>query len=512
MQSIAWNLFCEASSCKTNLCNVKFNPINMQKLFLLFTLISFEIVFSQTQVSKIYTNYNTFWQTGVGNVIPDNSHDLLAFTVGGVTYSTGVNDLLLEQRNVVFEDGSYAALPINASQPASSSTYIGVGTNFGGSGNVTPVPVSQPFFQYLGDGTGGRGLDIGTAIFNYPSGSRITFDLTNINPNSIGDGIPDIVITQMGDIGNVTDKFYFLDENNISVAPVYNVSLSGVTSIGRFSWKFYSAINNPPTFATNVASGTREVRLLALDWTDLGLTAANVGQVKKFVQEFSGQSDLSFIAYNRNSVSLTQFIDGYVFKDSNGGTPDGLPFPGLTVSRRNSNGVTVTTTTDAFGYYRFDNIISGTYRIEVTVPTNYTVTGNSSTNPNNSTNNFLNVNVSTLPVQNRNFGLYRSACVKTGATGTATGGSEVGILTKARQSNANWPANVPNGHIVMDSSNKGFVVTHITTTQRNAMTPVDGMVIYNTDLQCIQLYRGATPGTDYRRVGWNCITKTCNEE
>lgn len=488
----------------------------MKKILLLSALILFKLIYSQTQITKIYTNYNTFWESGVsGALVPDNSHELLAFTVGGTTFSTGVNDLLLEQRNVTFEPSSYAALPVRTNQSAISGTFIGVGMNYGGNGNVSPVPVSQPFFRYLTDGSV-RGLDLGTAIFNFPTGSRIAFDLANVNPNSIGDGIPDIVITQMGAIdATATDKFYFTDEFGATVGLVYDVNLQGVASIGSFRWKFYNAERNPPTFdpSPNTSGNTRETRLLAIDWADLGLTVQNAGQVSTFVQEFSGKSDLAFIAYNRNSVSLTQFIDGYVFKDSNAGTPDGLPFPGITVSRRNSNGVTVTTTTDAFGYYRFDNIISGTYRIEVTVPANYKVVGNSSTNPNNITNNFLNVTVNDLPVQNRNFGLYRSApCVRAGAGGTPVGGSEVGILTKSMQSIADWPQSVPNGHIVMDSSNKGFVVTHMTTAQRNAMTPVDGMVIYNTDLQCVQLYRGTSPATDYRRVGWNCIAKTCNVE
>ncbi|MGC4128928.1 MAG: hypothetical protein QM564_05065, partial [Bergeyella sp.] len=105
-------------------------------------------------------------------------------------------------------------------------------------------------------------------------------------------------------------------------------------------------------------------------------------------------------------------------------------------------------------------------------------------------------------------------CVKPGASGTPLY-TKVGILTKGSITNSTgsikWPENVPNGHIVMDSAEKGFVITHMTTLQRDALTPVDGMLIYNTDLGCVQLYRGTAPGVDTSRTGWNCIERGCNE-
>ncbi|MBA5630499.1 lectin-like domain-containing protein [Moheibacter lacus] len=103
-------------------------------------------------------------------------------------------------------------------------------------------------------------------------------------------------------------------------------------------------------------------------------------------------------------------------------------------------------------------------------------------------------------------------CVKPGATGAPAGFSKVGILTKGDPSIANWPNDVPNGYLVLDAAQKGMVVTHMTTAQRDALTPVDGMVIYNTEEDCLQLYRGTAPGIDSDRTGWNCIERGCNEE
>lgn len=102
-------------------------------------------------------------------------------------------------------------------------------------------------------------------------------------------------------------------------------------------------------------------------------------------------------------------------------------------------------------------------------------------------------------------------CVKPGIAGVPAGFSQVGILTKGEASIAGWPENVPNGHIVLDAANKGMVVTHMTSDQRDALTAVEGMLIYNTDLNCVQLYRGTLPGVVTERAGWNCIQRGCNE-
>ncbi len=103
-------------------------------------------------------------------------------------------------------------------------------------------------------------------------------------------------------------------------------------------------------------------------------------------------------------------------------------------------------------------------------------------------------------------------CVNPGATGDALT-SSVGILTKGNStpSVTNWPQSVPNGYLVLDAAQKGFVITHKTTEQRDALTPVAGMMIYNTDLNCVQLYRGTSPAVAGSGTGWVCIERGCNE-
>lgn len=113
----------------------------------------------------------------------------------------------------------------------------------------------------------------------------------------------------------------------------------------------------------------------------------------------------------------------------------------------------------------------------------------------------------------RGYGLNRVACVctKPGALGTPSEFTSVGITTKSNLTVADWPKSIPNGHLALDSTNKGLIITHVTNAQRDALIPIDGMLIYNTDLGCVQLYRGNNPSVDNARRGWNCLTKGCNK-
>lgn len=470
------------------------------------------VFFAQVTASKIYTDFNGFWESMVsGATIPDNSHNLLAFEVGSTVYSTGVNDNVLTTHGITFSPGNFTALPIATNPNPTDGTYIGVGKMYGGSGNISPIPVSLPIAQYLRDGV--KGLDIGSAIFNFPVSAEINYQIDGITLSSIGDGIPDLVITQMGQISNVQDHYMFKDAAGNIVGSQYTVDLSTIQSLGLFRWKFYNANVNPPTYnnvvGPNDTNNTRDVRVVTLDWADLGITSANAGLVKTFVQEFSGQSDLSFTAYNEGSINLRLPISGTVFNDNNGGVPNGTSYQNATVVLNSSAGNTVSSTsTDVNGYYAFNNVVQGDYSINLSIPAGYQVVGNSD----GQASAMMNIQVGNFPVQNKDFGIYRLPCVKPGALGTPAGFAKMGILTKKNISLPSWPKNVPNGHIVMDSDSKGFVITHMTTTQRNALVPAVGMMIYNTTLQSVQIYRGNTPGVDTSRLGWSSITRACNEE
>lgn len=62
-----------------------------------------------------------------------------------------------------------------------------------------------------------------------------------------------------------------------------------------------------------------------------------------------------------------------------------------------------------------------------------------------------------------------------------------------------WPANVPNGHVVIESKNKGFVITRVSSSAA-ILNPVEGMLIYDIAAGCVKLYNGTV---------WNCLAKDC---
>ncbi|MEZ4854173.1 choice-of-anchor L domain-containing protein [Flavobacterium sp.] len=96
-------------------------------------------------------------------------------------------------------------------------------------------------------------------------------------------------------------------------------------------------------------------------------------------------------------------------------------------------------------------------------------------------------------------GSFKSDCSKSPKTTGTPNESKVGIGT-FQSIQTNWPNSINNGALVLDSKNKGFVITRLTTLERDAISAVEGMLIYNKTENCFQLYNGTT---------WNCIEETC---
>src|SRR5690606_3504075 len=89
-------------------------------------------------------------------------------------------------------------------------------------------------------------------------------------------------------------------------------------------------------------------------------------------------------------------------------------------------------------------------------------------------------------------------------TDIITGGdpSKIGISTLEDQADG-WPENIPNGFIVLESKEKGFVITRVANTSTVTITdPVEGMLVYDEADKCIKLYNGSE---------WNCIEQECDE-
>lgn len=257
-------------------------------------------IHGQMPITGVYTNYGGFWSSTILNnspVKPDSSHMLLGFTYNGSVYSTGVANNVLLTNGVTFSPGTFQSFQIpSGSIFAGGTAVIGVGNLYGGGpGNVLPLPVTNDMAVYLSDGT--QGLDMGTAVFNIPS-SDVNFPVNNFIASALSDGIPDIIVTQVGQppAAGSLDSFQFENSAGTVVGNPVAISLSGINVLGTGYWKFYNP-TNPPTYnAGNL--GDRPLRMVGFELSDFGLTTANVGTIVRFVHKLSGNSDQAFIAYN----------------------------------------------------------------------------------------------------------------------------------------------------------------------------------------------------------------------
>jgi len=76
--------------------------------------------------------------------------------------------------------------------------------------------------------------------------------------------------------------------------------------------------------------------------------------------------------------------------------------------------------------------------------------------------------------------------------------SNIGVSTLETQVNG-WPENIFNAFIVLESKNKGLVISRVT--NQNAIAiPEEGMLIYDIEADCVKLFDGTV---------WNCIKLLC---
>jgi len=127
---------------------------------------------------------------------------------------------------------------------------------------------------------------------------------------------------------------------------------------------------------------------------------------------------------------------------------------------------------------------------------------------NGSTNNFVSTSSpifgDTYYPRTNDYFIQRCVCYDDANTATAGIDSKVGFsnLQKIIPNNGSWPASRKSAHIVLESNNKGFVISRMTTTQITAIvSPQEGMMVYDTIAKCLKIYSGSA---------WSCFsTPTC---
>ena len=76
-------------------------------------------------------------------------------------------------------------------------------------------------------------------------------------------------------------------------------------------------------------------------------------------------------------------------------------------------------------------------------------------------------------------------------------------ITSLNRSNSDWVTLRGNAFLVLESQNKGFVITRLTTVQINQLVAVEGMLVYDTTVNCLKMYNGTT---------WGCLEQGCVDE
>lgn len=262
-------------------------------------------------ISGIITDYNGYWKSSlssINGVKPSNSHNLLAFTYNGVQYSTGVNNELLSSNGENFVAADFWSLPVaSITGSINSNTKIGLGALYDGvyNGPSNPAPENN-IPKYLTDGI--KGLDLGTCIANLPVGT-LSFYTSNLQASAIGDGVPDIIVTQIADpTGNSFDRYEFVDENGVRIGNYKDIVFTNIAPIGNWIADFYEARNNPMTLNGGFTQTERPLRLWAADLSEFGITSSNLSAVHKFQISLCGNSDVAFVAYNNRSISITNVL------------------------------------------------------------------------------------------------------------------------------------------------------------------------------------------------------------
>ncbi|PXY44568.1 DUF7507 domain-containing protein [Flavobacterium hydrophilum] len=287
------------------------------KVVVLFFLFITTKTISQTGVTRIYTDWNGYFTSNSATTVvanqPNTENNLLAFEWGGKTYATGANNSALTTHSIVFENTLFRALKIQALNYGSGTFFL-QGSMIDGSltNRVLMPPISgttslpSELASRLTDGI--NGLSLGTGIANIlPGSASFKIGTSNIETSAIADNTPDIVVTQVASPNSTVDTFRFVDVNDVTVGTVVNVNFNSnsIPVVGTYRLDLFNANNGTPSSTYN-ANETREIRLLGMDLTSFGITAANASQVDRFVVNFSGDSDCAFIAFNKRSLKTAE--------------------------------------------------------------------------------------------------------------------------------------------------------------------------------------------------------------
>ncbi|MDO5614639.1 MAG: fibronectin type III domain-containing protein [Cruoricaptor ignavus] len=105
--------------------------------------------------------------------------------------------------------------------------------------------------------------------------------------------------------------------------------------------------------------------------------------------------------------------------------------------------------------------------------------------------------INNISITNANFGIFREFCYKPAVTEGVALPTKHGITALGRASSTSWPTARTGGHTVLEAKTKGFVINRVKKTS-DIGDPREGMLVYDTENDCISLYDGTS---------WKCLKK-----
>ncbi|WAC40917.1 beta strand repeat-containing protein [Pedobacter sp. SL55] len=372
---------------------------------------------------------------------------------------------------------NYVVIDINPSRPA---TYLQI---------VDPANsyalATAPYFKETVGNTA-----IGVADFTYNPGDGLFYGI-----NNVGNLATLNIVTGVYTVGNA------LVLSNGAALPV---SATYTSTFINAAGSLYTIDGNGNTYRVNIPSGNAAL-------------ISNAGTISNG----DGASC--------PTAALSHTILGNVFNDTNGLTDGIVNGSGTNVSNtlnailyNNTTGaVAAVNAVAANGNFAFGAIPGNSYTIYVTtstatvgqtavpvlaLPTAYNYVGENNcinvagcAGNDGTANGILSLGVVNADISQANFGI--NACTQPGTFDAAGLPSTTGIsdLVGFTGGTTGWPANVPNGHVVIESKSKGFVITRVSSSAA-IVNPVEGMLIYDIAAACVKLYNG---------TAWKCLAKDC---
>ncbi|RCW93521.1 T9SS type A sorting domain-containing protein [Winogradskyella arenosi] len=344
-----------------------------------------------TKITEIFTTYNGFWRSSDwkadpenNNLKPNTSHDLLAFTYNGVTYSTGVNDPLLTDNGVSFSTQLFFAYTTNGVDGVThGNNYLAMadmidGEVGEGTAITSPNISGTTVYDAIIDGV--NGLDLGTGVTNFNATADVEFFSSGGQLGALDDDVPDFLISQIASAGS-TDVYYYTDsEHNVVGRPI-KLTISeesdnqGDALLARWRldlYNFLSGINFGIATPTNRAFSNNEerpLRMAAFKFEDFEINATNISEINNINMVAGGTADLAFLAYNRGSFDIkTPVFTEYPVSQfvCNLPSTSTITFSGVAEVSGNATGAPEETL--SYQWYKYNTAIAGATTTSYTVP------------------------------------------------------------------------------------------------------------------------------------------------